>query len=303
MAVVYRLANVIFTVATETFGCSSVGHTVARAHAGHMHITCIRKLWRGFLLSSRMCSMPRNGANLHVSGGRRPRGNRFRPYTTNPLPSRNAGQPLPRQDDYYGPTQGLFDHESVVDMVSSGVDGVYDSDCENSDPTEGNSSILSGRAPISSTPLRECNQQRHQQHSFRTERPYGMQTPDVVAMLQEQLQNLIRTQESMKETQETMKESQSAFERKLSTLQKQVTDSSSSPTSSSGEKKCKVTRELTVCILSHVYKPYLLQIFLYPKKKVAAVHDALEEPSERYRFVLVWCVLSNVCSYLFAVFW
>ena len=36
------------------------------------------------------------------------------------------------------------------------------------------------------------------------------------------LQNLIRTQESMKETQE---ESQSAFERKLSTLQKQVTNS------------------------------------------------------------------------------
>ena len=90
-----------------------------------------------FLLSS----MPRNGTNLHVSGSGRPRGNRFQPYTANPLPSRNGGQSCMHKDSYYGPNQGLFHHESVVDMVSSGVEGVYDSDCKNSDPTEGNSSI------------------------------------------------------------------------------------------------------------------------------------------------------------------
>ena len=190
--------------------------------------------------------LPRTRANLHVSDAEQPRGNRYRPYTTNQLPSGNGAHSGTRQEDYYGPNQSLFDHESVLDMVSSGVS--YDSDCENSDLMECNTC---GRAPYSSTPLRERNQQPR--HHW-TECQCEIQTPNV-AMLQEQqqlLQSLIRTQESMKEMHECMKESQSAFECKLLAIQQQVTHLCHSSPSSSEEKKCKVTRELTFCIRYYV---------------------------------------------------
>ena len=64
-------------------------------------------------------------SSLDLSSRGRPRGNRYRPYTAYQLPSRNSAHSDTRQEDYYGPNQSLFDRESVLDMVASGIS--YDS--------------------------------------------------------------------------------------------------------------------------------------------------------------------------------
>ena len=194
--------------------------------------------------------MPRYGND---PGGGRSRGKRYRPYGTIPLPTQASHGNRTRKDDHYGPNENLFDRKSVLDMVSSGISSAsltFDSDCENSEPTgtEGTSfsheqPLVSGEntIPTTSTPLREHNPP--QPYSFGHDGIERQQPHDIVAMLQEQqqlLQTLIRTQESMKEC-------HSAFDRKLTALQQQVSNvSSSCPTSSSEDKKCKVTRDLTV---------------------------------------------------------
>lgn len=80
----------------------------------------------------------------------------------------------------------LFDRESVMGMVSSGVTPTYDSDCENSEPTGTERTLLSHVQSIgtginaTSTPLREHNPPSRQ--SFCNN---GLQPPHIVSMLQE----------------------------------------------------------------------------------------------------------------------
>lgn len=253
--------------------------------------------------------MPRYGTPATVSG--RPRGttcrssDRDRPHRTTSTLAHGSNRQPPLQGEQYRPNESLFDRESVIDMVSSDrssgatvcID--FESDSENCDPTTSLSGSLlshSGQTqvPYTSTPLREDRVNILPQHAFsrgtfetnERQHAYGLQSQDIVAMLQEQqqlLQTLLRTQKDMKECQNT-------FDQKLSALQQQVLSiSSSCPTSSSEDRNsklmCKVTRELTVsfvCIYSRLSN--LLPLF-NPQKTVAAVHDTLEEgfrPFERY---------------------
>lgn len=213
---------------------------------------------------SAFCSLNIDMQRAPVTDGGRQRRGRYRPYSTNASTRTTGGgrRSLSLQDDQYGPNEGLFDRESVVDMVStatSSTNAVYDSDYENSGPEETSTSFSRPflSVPNTSTPLRERNQ-----HSFtreRTEKQHGLQSPDIIAMLQEQqqlLQTLIHTQESMKQC-------QTVFDKKLTALQQQVaTVSSSCSPSSSEEKKCKVTRELTVsCFLWKVCKIIIFVIY------------------------------------------
>ena len=250
----------------------------AYAHAHLLNIGGqLRRLYRNreslnhtFLTCPLSVIMSRHGAPTETERpkGRSKGSNTCHPYRSN-QPTRTRTQregqlARTRQDGHYQPNETLFDRESVLDAIWSGRSG-YDSDLENSDPsTSLSASFSSGSGtrnplPSTSTPLHENRMSTQQGSVQREQRTRDGQRElhyhDIIAMLQEQqqlLQTLIRMQENMKE-------SQSIFDQKLSALQEQVsTISSSCPTSSSEDKKCKVSRELTVSLQTLPTTLYLL---------------------------------------------
>ena len=123
------------------------------------------------------------------------------------------------------------------------------------------------------------------------DRRYGVQTPDVVAMLQEQqqlLKNLIHTQESMKETQETMKLPFSTSYQHFKNKEQ---------TSLVRHQRLTVQSDSGINGLSMCTR---YQYFYIQRKRLRQFMMHWFRPSERYKFVLVWCgttfLLCVVCA-------
>ena len=201
----------------------------------------------------------------------------------------------------YQPHESLFDRESVINTISNGSDSDLESSPEDlmsaetpysfastpiDRPSGSHSSFPGGCTPTSSALYQNANtptgRPNRSSYTFPgNSRPDRVSTfhesPQVISMLQQQQKML----QEVLQTQKLMEQKQNTFEQKLHVIEEQVVEMKSSDRESTtmNRLKCRVPKDLSVSSISYSPAPLIVMML---QKKVAAVHDAVDEGFRAY---------------------